>query len=174
MHGQANITQWNIYMLIKYIKSVLWRLAKCLSYIEDARCLKVNWGNACYYPIQNCLSYNFLSNDIKIKIYRTVIFSCFLYGCETWSLTLRKEHRLKVNVRNRMLRNIFELKRDEATGKRRRSVIKYIRMRCAGRIARMKWQGVQIRFGWGNMRVRDPLEDLGVEGRIKLKRILDK
>ena len=33
-------------MLIKYIKSVLWRVAKCLSYIEEARCLKVNWVKA--------------------------------------------------------------------------------------------------------------------------------
>ena len=39
MHGQADN---EIYLLIKYIKSVLWRVAKCLSYIEEARCLKVN------------------------------------------------------------------------------------------------------------------------------------
>jgi len=36
-----------IYLLIKHIKSVLWRVAKCLSYIEDARCLKVNWTCVC-------------------------------------------------------------------------------------------------------------------------------
>ena len=41
MHGQA-ISDTEIYLLIKYIKSVLWRVAKCLSYIEEARCLKVN------------------------------------------------------------------------------------------------------------------------------------
>jgi hypothetical protein len=38
-----------------------------------------------------------------------------LYGCETWSLTLRKEHRLRV-FENRVLRRIFGLKRDEVTG----------------------------------------------------------
>ena len=41
MHDQA-ISDNEIYLLIKYIKSVLWRVAKCLSYIEEARCLKVN------------------------------------------------------------------------------------------------------------------------------------
>ena len=50
MHGQANIRKWNI-LLIKYIKSILWRVAKRLSNIEDARCLKVNKGD--YW----CLTY---------------------------------------------------------------------------------------------------------------------
>ena len=40
MHGQQ-ISDNEIYLLIKFIKSVLWRVAKCLSYIEEARCLKV-------------------------------------------------------------------------------------------------------------------------------------
>jgi len=42
IHGQANIRNNEIYMFITYIKSVLWRAAKRLSYIQDARCLKVN------------------------------------------------------------------------------------------------------------------------------------
>ena len=37
-----NISDNEIYLLIKYIKSIIWRVAKCLSYIEEARCLKVN------------------------------------------------------------------------------------------------------------------------------------
>ena len=41
MHGQA-LSDNEMYLLIKYIKSVLWRVAKSLSYIEDARYLKVN------------------------------------------------------------------------------------------------------------------------------------
>ena len=45
MHGQA-ISGNEIYLLIKYIKSVLWSVAKCLSYIEEARCLKVNCGKS--------------------------------------------------------------------------------------------------------------------------------
>ena len=42
MHGRA-ISDNEIYLLIKYTKSVLWRVEKCLSYIEDARCLKIKW-----------------------------------------------------------------------------------------------------------------------------------
>jgi hypothetical protein len=49
------------------------------------------------------------------KIYRTIILPVILYGCETWSLTLREEHRLRV-FKNRVLRRIFGPKRDEVTG----------------------------------------------------------
>jgi len=45
MHGQENINE--IYLLTKYAKSVLWRVAKCLSYIVDVRCLKVNEDSVC-------------------------------------------------------------------------------------------------------------------------------
>jgi hypothetical protein len=48
-------------------------------------------------------------------MYRNVILPVVLYGCETWSLTLRKERRLKV-FENRVLRRIFGLKRNEVTG----------------------------------------------------------
>ena len=47
-------------------------------------------GNACYHSVQNLLSSSLLSKNLKIKIYRTIIFSVVLYGCETWSLTLRE------------------------------------------------------------------------------------
>jgi len=46
-------------------------------------------GNACYQSVQNLLSCSLLSKNIKIKIYRTIILPVVLYGCETWSLTLR-------------------------------------------------------------------------------------
>jgi hypothetical protein len=52
---------------------------------------------------------------VKIKIYKTIILPVVLYGCETWSLTLREEHRLRVFV-NRVLGRIFGPKRDEVTG----------------------------------------------------------
>jgi hypothetical protein len=48
-----------------------------------------------------------------------IILPMVLYGCETWSLTLREEHRLRV-FENRVLRRIFGLKRDEVTGERRK------------------------------------------------------
>jgi len=48
-------------------------------------------GNACYHSVQNLLSSSLLSKNLKIKIYRTIILPVVLYGCETWSLTLREE-----------------------------------------------------------------------------------
>jgi hypothetical protein len=56
-----------------------------------------------------------LSKNTKIRAYRTVILPVVLYGCETWSLTLREEQRQRV-FENRVLRRIFGPKRDEATG----------------------------------------------------------
>jgi hypothetical protein len=69
-------------------------------------------GIACYFLVQNLLSSWLLSKNTKIKIYRTIILPVVLYGCETWLLTLREEQRLRV-CENRVLRRIFEPKRDE-------------------------------------------------------------
>jgi hypothetical protein len=55
-----------------------------------------------------------LSKDIKITKYKTIMLPVVLYGCETWSLTLREEHRLRV-FENRVLRRIFGPRRDEVT-----------------------------------------------------------
>ena len=70
--------------------------------------------NACYYLVQILLSSSLLSKNLKIKICRTIILPVVLYGCETWSLTLRDERRLRV-FENRVLRRIFGPKRDEVT-----------------------------------------------------------
>ena len=67
--------------------------------------------NACYYSVQNLLSSSLLSKNLKIKIHRTIILPVVLYRCETWSLTLRKERRLRV-FENRVLRRLFGPKRD--------------------------------------------------------------
>ena len=69
--------------------------------------------------MQNILSFRLLSKNLKIKIYRTIIFHVALYGCETWSLTLRKERKLRV-FENKVLRRIFGPRRDEVTGDWRR------------------------------------------------------
>jgi hypothetical protein len=53
-------------------------------------------GNACYHLVQNLLPSSFLSKNLKISIYRTIILPVVLYGCETWLLTLREERRLRV------------------------------------------------------------------------------
>jgi hypothetical protein len=64
--------------------------------------------------MQNLLSSSLLSKNVKTKIYRTEILSVVLYGCETWSLILREEYGLRV-FENRVLRRIFESKRDDVT-----------------------------------------------------------
>ena len=110
-------------------------------------------GNACYYSVQNLLSSSLLSKNLKIKIYRTIILPIVLYGCETSSLTLREELRLRVSE-NRVLRRVFGPKRDEVTGEWRKlhneelsdlyslpnilRLVKLRRMGLAGHVARME------------------------------------
>jgi hypothetical protein len=76
---------------------------------------RLKLGNACYHSVQSLLSSRLLSKNVKIKIYRTIILPVVLYGCETWSMTLREERRLRV-FENRVLRRVFGPKRDEVTG----------------------------------------------------------
>jgi hypothetical protein len=90
--------------------------------------------------------------NLKIKIYKTVILLVVLYGCETWSLTLGEEHRLRV-FENRVLRKIFGPKREEDelwrtlhndelhslySSMNTVRVIKSRRMRWAEHVARMR------------------------------------
>ena len=65
--------------------------------------------------MRSLLPSSLLSKNVKIQIYKTIIFLVVLYGCETWSLTLREERRLRM-FENRVLRRIFGPKRDEVTG----------------------------------------------------------
>jgi hypothetical protein len=89
----------------------------------------------------------FLSKNIKIRICRTLILLLVLHGHETWFLTLREEHKLRV-FENRVLRKIFGLRRDEVTGGLKKlhneelhnlyslsSIIRKIKLR------RMRWMG---------------------------------
>ena len=77
--------------------------------------VRLKSGNACYHSVQNLLSSSLLSKSVKIKICRTIILPVVLCGCETWSLALREECRLRV-FESRVLRRIFGPKRDEVTG----------------------------------------------------------
>jgi len=91
------------------------------------------------------LSSSLLSRNLKIKIYRTLILPVVLYGCGTWSLTLREERRLSV-FENRMLR-IFGPKRDEVTGEWRKLHKELNDLYCSPNIVRviksrpMRWAG---------------------------------
>jgi len=80
--------------------------------IQEEIMSRLKSGNACYHLVQNLLSSSLLAKNLKIKIYRTIILLVALYGCETWSLTLRDECRLRV-FENRVLRRIFGPKRDK-------------------------------------------------------------
>jgi len=84
-------------------------------YIHEGIKSRLKLGNVCYYSVQNLLSSSLLSKNLKIKIYRTIILTVVLYGCETWSLTLREKRRLRV-FENRVLRRVFGPKRDKVTG----------------------------------------------------------
>jgi hypothetical protein len=104
------------------------------------------------------------------KIYTTIILPVVLYGCETWSLTLREERRRRV-FENRVLRRVFGPKRDEVTGEWRKlhneelsdlyslpntvRVVKSRRMRWAGHVARMGRGEVCTGVWLGNLRERD-------------------
>jgi hypothetical protein len=72
---------------------------------------RLNSGNACYYLVQNLMSFIILKKP-KTKIYKTVILPVVLYGCKTLSLTLGEKHRLRV-FESRVLRRIFGPKREE-------------------------------------------------------------
>jgi hypothetical protein len=76
---------------------------------------RLNSGNGCYHSVHSLLSSRLLSRNLKVKIYKTIILPVVFYGCETWSLTSREEHRLKV-FENRVLRRIFGPKWDKVTG----------------------------------------------------------
>ena len=120
-----------------------------LSYL---RALKNVFYKASSHSLKNLLSSSLLSKKLKIKIYRTLILPVVLFECETWSLTLRDECRLRV-FENRVLRRVFGPKRDEVTGEWRKlhneelsdlyslpiivRVVKSRRMRWAGHVARM-------------------------------------
>ena len=86
------------------------------NYIREEIKRRINMGNACYYSLEKILSSRMLSKKLKVK---TIILPVVIYGCETWSLALREEHRLRV-CENKVLRKIFGAKKDEITGEWRK------------------------------------------------------
>jgi hypothetical protein len=129
-------------------------------------------GNARYHSVLSLLSSNLLTKNVKIKIYRTIILLIVLFGCETWSLTLREEHRLRV-FENKVSRRTFGPTRDEVTGEWRKLhneelndpysspniiwVIISRRMRWAEHVARMKKRTEAYRISMEKPEVKRPL-----------------
>jgi hypothetical protein len=126
--------------------------------LTDQNCMheeinnRLHSGNTCYHSVQSLLSSRLLSSNLKVKIYKTIILPVVLYGCKIWSVTLTKDHRLRV-FENRVLKRIFGPKRDEVTGEWRKLHCEELynfhsspdnirqnksrRMRWAGHVARM-------------------------------------
>jgi hypothetical protein len=113
--------------------------------------------------VQNLLSSRLLSKNLNIRIFKTKILAVVLYRCETWSLTLREKHRLRV-FENRVLRRIFGPKGDGVTGEWRKlhnkklriiKITKSRRTRWAGHVARMGRRGTRIDYWWESQRKRD-------------------
>ena len=71
----------------KYLGTTLTNQNSILKEIKS----RLRSGNSCCRSVQNLLSSRLLSKNLKIKIYRTIILPVVLYGCKTWSLTLREE-----------------------------------------------------------------------------------
>jgi hypothetical protein len=110
-----------------------------------------------------------ISKNLIIRIYKTIILPVVLYVCESWSLILREEHRLRV-FENRVLRRIFVPKRIEVTGEWKKlhneelhelyslpSIIRVIKSRRMGwvaYVARMGRRGTPIGYSWESQRER--------------------
>jgi hypothetical protein len=130
---------------------------------------RLNLDNVCYHLVQNLLFSYVMSKKVKIRIYKIIILPVVLYGCETWSLTLREQHRLRV-FENKVLRRIFGPIRDEVRGGWRKlhneelhnlcsspSIIRMIkcrRMRWAGHVECREKREMHIGFWWESQKER--------------------
>ena len=92
----------------KYLRTMLTNQNSIAEEIKS----RLRSGNACYHSVKNLLSSRLLSKNLKIRIYRTIMLPVVLYGCETWSLTLGEERKLRV-FENMVLRRLFGPRMDE-------------------------------------------------------------
>jgi hypothetical protein len=88
-------TDNNSFEMVEEFKYLGTALTNQISMQEEIKG-RLKLANVCYHSVQNLLSSSLLPKNLKIKIHRTIILPIVLYGCETWSLTLREDHRLRV------------------------------------------------------------------------------
>ena len=154
------------------------------NYIREVIKRRINMGNSCYCSLEKILSSRLLSKKLTVKTYKTIILPVVLYGCETWSVTLTEEHRLRV-FENKALRKIFGAKKDEITGEWRKlhiaelhalyslpniiGSLKSRRLRWAGHVARMEQSRYAYRVLVGKPEGKRPLEGQGVDGKTILR-----
>jgi hypothetical protein len=123
--------------------------------LTDQNCMheetesRLNSGNACYNSIQSLLSSHLLSRNVKVKIQKKKKLPVVLYGCETWSNTLREKHKLRV-FENTVVRRIFGPKGDEVTGEWRKLHSGELHnLYCSANINRqIKSRGRDMRQAW--------------------------
>jgi hypothetical protein len=127
-----------------------------------------------------------LSRYLKVKIYKSIILPDVLYGFETWSLTLKEQHRSRV-FENRVLMRIFGHKWDEVTGESC-TMVSFItcthpqislgrsnQEKCGGQGMWHAWEKREkcTSFWWEGLKERDHSEDRGTDGRMGSKWIMD-
>jgi hypothetical protein len=155
-------------------------LGRTVSYqnlIQEEIKMRLIFGNVCYHSVQNLLSSHLQLKNVKVRIYKSIILPMALHVCETWSLILREEHKLRVSE-NRVLR-ILGPKSDGVTGGWKKlqnelndmysspsinRIIKSRRMRWAGHVTRMGENRNVYRLLVGNPERKGPLEDRDLGG----------
>jgi hypothetical protein len=103
-------------------------------------------GNSCFHSVQKLLSSHLHSKNVNIKKHKIIILPVVLYGCETWSLTLREEQRLRV-FENRVLRKTFGPKRKEMVGGCKRLHNLYASQNIRVIKSRTRWDGDVAHMG---------------------------
>ena len=128
--------------------------------IHDEIKSRINMGNACYYSLEKILLSHLLSKKLKVNTYKTIILPVVLYGCETWSLTLREEHRLRV-FENKVFRKTFGAKLQE-NGE------SYILLSYTHCILRLTLLGILNREDWDGQHMWHVLSNISSRGNMNI------
>jgi hypothetical protein len=120
------------------------------NFIKEENKTRWNSGNASLHSVQNLLPFRLLTRDVYIKMYKIIISSVAVYGCETWSLILMEEYRLRM-LENRVPRKIFGPKKNEMPegwNERLRHVYSSLSLMRITKERSMRWAGHVARVGY--------------------------